>query len=54
MEKRAGRYRAQLLLESPGRAALQKFLATWLPAVVELRAPRSLRWSVDVDPIEVD
>jgi len=54
MEKRAGRYRAQLLLESPGRAALQKFLAAWLPAVVELRAPRALRWSVDVDPIEVD
>ncbi|MEX1994721.1 MAG: primosomal protein N' [Steroidobacteraceae bacterium] len=54
MEKRAGRYRAQLLLESPGRAALQKFLDAWLPAVVALRAPRALRWSVDVDPIEVD
>jgi primosomal protein N' (replication factor Y) len=54
MEKRAGRHRAQLLVESPGRTSLQKFLAAWLPAVVELRAPRALRWSVDVDPIEVD
>ncbi|MEX2151447.1 MAG: primosomal protein N' [Steroidobacteraceae bacterium] len=54
MEKRAGRHRAQLLVESPGRTMLQKFLTAWLPAVVELRAPRSLRWSVDVDPIEVD
>ena len=54
MEKRAGRHRAQLLVESPGRTSLQKFLASWLPAVVELRAPRALRWSVDVDPIEVD
>jgi primosomal protein N' (replication factor Y) len=54
MEKRAGRHRAQLLVESPGRISLQKFLAAWLPAVVELRAPRALRWSVDVDPIEVD
>jgi primosomal protein N' (replication factor Y) len=54
MEKRAGRHRAQLLIESPGRTTLQKFLAAWLPAVIELRAPRSLRWSVDVDPIEVD
>jgi primosomal protein N' (replication factor Y) len=54
MEKRAGRHRAQLLVESPGRTSLQEFLAAWLPAVVELRAPRALRWSADVDPIEVD
>jgi primosomal protein N' (replication factor Y) len=54
MEKRAGRYRAQLLAESPARAGLQQFLAAWLPEVEKLRAPRSLRWSVDVDPIEVD
>jgi hypothetical protein len=54
MEKRAGRHRAQLLVESPGRTSLQEVLAAWLPAVVELRAPRALRWSVDVDPIEVD
>ncbi|HUG04086.1 MAG TPA: primosomal protein N' [Steroidobacteraceae bacterium] len=54
MEKRAGRHRAQLLVESPGRTPLQKFLAAWLPAVAGLRAPRALRWSLDVDPIEVD
>jgi len=54
MEKRAGRYRAQLLVESPVRGGLQQFLAAWLPEVGKLRAPRSLRWSVDVDPIEVD
>jgi primosomal protein N' (replication factor Y) len=54
MERRAGRHRAQLLLESSARAALQRFLAEWLPEVVNLRAPRALRWSVDVDPIEID
>ncbi|HEY5559051.1 MAG TPA: helicase-related protein, partial [Steroidobacteraceae bacterium] len=54
MEKRAARYRAQLLIESPARAGLQQFLGAWLPEVEKLRAPRSLRWSVDVDPIEVD
>jgi primosomal protein N' (replication factor Y) (superfamily II helicase) len=54
MEKRAGRYRAQLLAESPARGGLQQFLAAWLPEIEKLRAPRSLRWSVDVDPIEVD
>ncbi|MGQ0384712.1 MAG: primosomal protein N' [Gammaproteobacteria bacterium] len=54
MERRAGRYRQQLLIESPARAALQRFLDEWLPRVAVQRAPRALRWSVDVDPIEID
>ncbi|MDE2413537.1 MAG: primosomal protein N' [Comamonadaceae bacterium] len=44
--------RAQMLLESPSRAALQRFLAAWQPL---LHAERSrhkglVRWLVDVDP----
>ncbi|WP_404300701.1 primosomal protein N' [Alicycliphilus denitrificans] len=44
--------RAQMLLESPERAALQRFLAAWQPL---LHAERSrhkglVRWLVDVDP----
>ena len=54
MERRAGRYRAQLLLEAPARATLQRFLSEWLLRIEELRPSRRLRWSVDVDPIEVD
>jgi primosomal protein N' (replication factor Y) len=54
MERRAARYRAQLLVESPARATLQRFLSEWLARVEQLRPARSLRWSVDVDPIEVD
>jgi len=54
MERRAARYRAQLLLESPARPTLQRFLSAWLPRIEQLHAPRRLRWSVDVDPIEVD
>ncbi len=54
MERRAGRYRAQLLVESPTRPALQSFLDRWLPRVESLPQPRRLRWSTDVDPIEVD
>jgi primosomal protein N' (replication factor Y) (superfamily II helicase) len=54
MARRAGRHRAQLLVESATRAALQHFLGQWIPAVTALRAPRALRWSVDVDPLEVD
>ena len=54
MERRADRYRAQLLLEAPARTTLQRFLSEWLSRVEELRMSRRLRWSVDVDPIEVD
>jgi len=54
MARRAGRHRAQLLVESAARAVLQNFLAEWVPEIAKLRAPRTLRWSVDVDPAEVD
>jgi primosomal protein N' (replication factor Y) len=54
MERRAGRYRAQLLVEAAARPALKQFLDAWLARVEQLRHPRPLRWSVDVDPIEVD
>jgi primosomal protein N' (replication factor Y) (superfamily II helicase) len=46
--------RMQMLLESTSRAALQRFLATWLPMLHTLRkdsgAERILRWAIDVDP----
>jgi primosomal protein N' (replication factor Y) len=54
MERRAGRYRAQLLVETASRPVLKQFLDAWLPRVEQLRHPRPLRWSMDVDPIEVD
>ncbi len=54
MARRAGRHRAQLLVESRSRAALQGFLGEWVAAIAALRAPRALRWSLDVDPAEVD
>jgi primosomal protein N' (replication factor Y) (superfamily II helicase) len=53
MAKRAGRYHAQLLIESPERARLHAFLQTWLPQVAELKSARAVRWSLDVDPLEL-
>ena len=44
--------RAQLLVESRSRPALQAFLAQWLAAIRELKAPKALRWHVDIDPLE--
>lgn len=52
MERRGGRYRAQLLLQSTGRPALQRLMAELEPLVRSWPAARRVRWSVDVDPIE--
>jgi primosomal protein N' (replication factor Y) len=53
MERRAGLYRAQLLLHAPTHAPLQRLLAHWLPAVEDLPEARQVRWSLDVDPLEL-
>ena len=52
--RRADRHRAHLLIEAADRSALQRFLGDWLPRVEGLSAPHGLRWSLDVDPLEVD
>jgi primosomal protein N' (replication factor Y) len=51
MPKRANHIRAQLLVQSETRKALQQFLRAWRPALEQLPAAK-LRWSLDVDPIE--
>ena len=53
MERRAGRYRAQLLVDAASRAALQKFLPEWITELEALPSARKVRWSVDVDPQEM-
>jgi len=53
MAKRAGRYHAQLLIESRERRPLHAFLEEWLPQVEQLRSARAVRWSLDVDPMEL-
>ena len=51
--RRAGYERAQVLMQSRSRAALQAYLAT-LSAHLFDTAPRGVRWHLDVDPIEFD
>jgi primosomal protein N' (replication factor Y) (superfamily II helicase) len=53
MVRRADRYYAQLMVECAQRTRLQAFLAGWVPAVEAMEKPRSLRWVLDVDPLEV-
>ena len=53
MERRAGRYRAQLLVDATSRRALQRFLPGWIAELEALPSARKVRWSVDVDPQEM-
>lgn len=53
MERRAGRYRAQLLLQSRRRGPLHDMLKTLRAALENDRSARRVRWSIDVDPIEL-
>ena len=49
--------RAQMLVESPSRAALQRFLAAWQPVLFDTRKQAEfkslIRWAIDVDPLAI-
>jgi primosomal protein N' (replication factor Y) (superfamily II helicase) len=53
MAKRAGRYHAQLLVESSERSALHQFLDGWINDIEQLPTSRRVRWALDVDPLEL-
>lgn len=53
MERRAGHYRAQLLLQGSSRAHLQQLLTAWVPELERLKTARKVRWSLDVDPVDL-
>jgi primosomal protein N' (replication factor Y) len=52
MERRAGRFRAQLLLQSQQRGPLQRLLSTLVRQLELSKEARQVRWSVDVDPVD--
>jgi primosomal protein N' (replication factor Y) len=49
--------RAQMLVESPSRPALQAFLTAWQPSLHRCRQDPAthglLRWAIDVDPLSL-
>jgi primosomal protein N' (replication factor Y) (superfamily II helicase) len=45
--------RAQMVLESASRPALQRFLAGWQPVLQAQRVKGLIRWAVDVDPLAI-
>ncbi|OGT19905.1 MAG: primosomal protein N' [Gammaproteobacteria bacterium RBG_16_57_12] len=52
MERRAGRYRVQLLMQAGKRQALHRLLDQLLPLIEKLPSARKVRWSLDVDPVD--
>jgi primosomal protein N' (replication factor Y) len=53
MERRAGRYRYQLLLQSHEREPLHTLLDRLVPEISKLRESKKVRWSIDVDPVDL-
>ena len=53
MARKAGRYRAQLLLQSSDRPTLHRVLKELRLIMESDPAARKVRWSIDVDPVEL-
>jgi primosomal protein N' (replication factor Y) len=53
MPRRAGYQRLQLLLSSPDRRALHAALDAAIPSLHALPGSRKVRWSLDVDPVDL-
>ncbi|WP_341502260.1 primosomal protein N' [Gallaecimonas sp. GXIMD4217] len=53
LERRAGKFRFQLLLQHEARQPLRHWLARQLPALEQLPLARRVNWSLDMDPIDM-
>lgn len=53
MERRAGRYRAQLLIKTEHRSKLHPFLSELIKTIDKLKMTRQVRWALDVDPLDM-
>ena len=53
MARRAGKARGQILLDATQRAPLHAALHDWLPRLQALKSARKVRWSLDVDPLDL-
>ena len=53
MERKAGYFRAQLLLQSQNREALQQAINILLDNIDKLKPKNNIRWFLDIDPAEL-
>jgi len=50
IEKRSGRYRYQLIIQSSSRKSLHSHLDEWLDQLDNMKTGKKVRWSLDIDP----
>ncbi len=50
IEKRSGRYRYQLVIQSSSRKSLHSHLNEWLDKLDSIKTGKKVRWSLDIDP----
>ncbi len=53
MARKAGYFRALLLFQAAQRPVLQRWLELYMAKLAGLKLARQVRWSIDVDPIEM-
>jgi primosomal protein N' (replication factor Y) len=53
MARRAGLYRYQLLFQSSRRPELHALLDELMPKIEKLKLAKKIRWSLDVDPVDL-
>ena len=53
MERRAGRYRAQLLIQANNRKHLQTLFAASIHLIENHKTAKKVRWSIDIDPMDL-
>jgi primosomal protein N' (replication factor Y) len=53
MQRRAGKFRSQLVMTAPGKGAGQAAARTLVQAAEQIPARGDLKWSIDVDPSDV-
>ncbi len=53
MPRRAGYHRSQVIIGAPQRRSLHRLLDAVVPLLYSLQTARRVRWSLDVDPIDL-
>jgi primosomal protein N' (replication factor Y) len=54
MPRRAGHVRSQLVISAPQRRLLHAALEAVMPTIYALPEARRVRWSLDVDPVDLN
>ncbi len=52
MEKKAGKYRYHLIVQSTDRKSLHQAILQILQSAVQIEVSKKVRWTIDVDPID--